>query len=295
LPYGLKNALPTFVCAMHKIFRDLIRDMVEVYVDDIIVKNKSHPSLSDNLAIVFGSLRSTRMMLKPNRCVFRVSAGKLLGFLVSHQGIEANPEKIKAIEEMRPPARIKDVQKLTGCLTVLNWFISRLAKRALPFFKLLWKSGPFIWIEEVDEAFQELKQYLTSLSIMVAPEPSEHLLLYIAATTKVISMVLVVEWPEPKQPQVLRGAPAVRSRSQDSNLADGRRDQDAFGSQISERTLSPKPQIGSRLPEVPRVPRTKRLSARRSQSPLWVLTDSAPPSPSPWRCPRVLGPGALGS
>jgi hypothetical protein len=90
-------------------------------------------------------------------CVFRVSAGKLLDFLVSHWGIEANLEKIKSIEEMQPPARIKDVQKLTGCLATLNRFISRLAERALPFFKLLQKSEPFVWIEEVDEAFQELR------------------------------------------------------------------------------------------------------------------------------------------
>jgi hypothetical protein len=76
-------------------------------------------------------------MLNPNKCVFRVSAEKLLGFLVSHWGIEANPEKIKVVELMRPPAHIKDVQKPMGCLVVLSWFISRLAERALPLFKLL--------------------------------------------------------------------------------------------------------------------------------------------------------------
>jgi hypothetical protein len=57
--YGLKNALPTFVCAMHKTFSDLIRDLIEVYIDDIIVKIKSHASLLDNLAQVFNRLRST--------------------------------------------------------------------------------------------------------------------------------------------------------------------------------------------------------------------------------------------
>jgi hypothetical protein len=128
MPYGLKNALPTFVRAMHKTFGDLIRDLVEVYVDDIIIKIKSHLSLLENLAIVFDRLRSTRTMLNPDNCVFRVSAGKLLGFLVSHRGIEANLEKIKAIEEMRPPTHIKDVQKLTGCLIALSRLISRLVE-----------------------------------------------------------------------------------------------------------------------------------------------------------------------
>jgi hypothetical protein len=90
--------------------RDLIRDLVEVYFDGIIVKMKSHSSLLDNLA-------------------FGVSAGKLLSFLVLHQGIEANSEKIKAIEEKRPPGGIKDVQKIMGCLVALSRFISRLAER----------------------------------------------------------------------------------------------------------------------------------------------------------------------
>jgi hypothetical protein len=69
--------------------------------------------------------------------LFGAIAGKLLGFLVSYWGIEANPEKIRTIEAMWPSARFKDVQKLTGCLTVLSQFISRLDEWALPFFKLL--------------------------------------------------------------------------------------------------------------------------------------------------------------
>jgi hypothetical protein len=109
MTYGLKNALPTFMCAMHKTFGDLIRDLVEVYVDDIVVKIKSHASLLDNLAIVFDRLRSMCTKLNPDKCMFGVTTGKLLGFLVSYQGIEANPRKIKTIEAMRPPSHIKDV------------------------------------------------------------------------------------------------------------------------------------------------------------------------------------------
>jgi hypothetical protein len=94
---------------------------------------------------------------------------------------------------MRPPARIKDVQKLTGSLAALSRFISRLAERTLPFFKLLRKSGPFPWTEEAERVLQELKQHIVSLPILVAPEPGESLYLYIAAATEVVSMVLVAE------------------------------------------------------------------------------------------------------
>jgi hypothetical protein len=128
MPYGLKHALSTFVRAIHKTFGDLIRDLIEVYVDDIVIKVKSCTSLLDTLALVFDRLHLTHTKMNPDKCVFGVTAGKLLDFLVSYRGIEANPEKIRTIKAMRPHAHIKDVQKLMGCLTMLRQFISRLAE-----------------------------------------------------------------------------------------------------------------------------------------------------------------------
>jgi len=193
MPYGLRNALRTFVRAMNKTFGYLVRDIVEVYIDDIMVKTKEGSTLVENLGLVFDRLRATRSKLNPKKCVFGVSAGRLLGFLVSHRGIEVNPANIKAIRALMPPARIKDVQKLTGSLAALSCFISRLAERALPFFKLLRKSGLFTRTEEAEQAFQELKQHLTSLPVLVAPEPGETLFLYLAASAEAVNMVLVVE------------------------------------------------------------------------------------------------------
>jgi hypothetical protein len=109
MPYGLLNALSTFAPAMNITLGDLIREIVEVYVDDIIVNTREANSLLENLAQVFDKLRATCTKLNPEKCVFGVSTGKLLGFLVSHRGIEANPDKIRAIEAMRPPAQLKDV------------------------------------------------------------------------------------------------------------------------------------------------------------------------------------------
>jgi hypothetical protein len=115
-------------------------------------------------------------------------------------------------------------------LAALSRFISRLAERDLLFFKLLQNSKPFVWTQEIDQAFHELKQYLSSLPIMVALELGKPLLLYIVATSKVMSMVLVMERLEPKQPQALKGAPATRSGSQDLDPTEGPRDLEAFGS-----------------------------------------------------------------
>jgi hypothetical protein len=85
---------------------------------------------------------------------------KLLGFFVSHQGIEANPEKINAITAMDTPRMIKDVQKLTGRMAALNRFISRLGERGQPFFKFLKLHDKFKWTEEANQTLQDLKHHL---------------------------------------------------------------------------------------------------------------------------------------
>jgi len=123
--------------------------------------------------------------------VFGVPSGKLLGFIVSSRGIEANPTKVNAIRFMKPPRSKKDLMKLTGCMAALSRFISRLGDRGLPFFKLLRKSDKFEWNDYASKAFQELKDFLTSPPVLTAPEDGEVLLLYIAATTNVVSTVPV--------------------------------------------------------------------------------------------------------
>nr|CAH67521.1 OSIGBa0131L05.2 [Oryza sativa] len=169
---------------------------VEAYVDDLVVKTRNQETLLSDLAETFESLRSAHIKLNPDKCVFGVPAGKLLGFLVSARGIEANPEKIRAIERMRPPSKLRDVQCVTGCMAALSRFISRLGEKALPLFKLLKRSGPFTWTEEAERAFTQLKAYLSSPPVLVAPEPDEPLLLYLAATPQVVSAALVVERDE---------------------------------------------------------------------------------------------------
>ena len=94
---------------------------------------------------------------------------------------------------MEAPASIKDVQKLTGCMAVLNRFLSRLGERGLPFFKLLKKQDKFKWSQEAAEALEDRKEHLQSPPILTAPMLGEEMLLYIAATTHVVSTAIVVE------------------------------------------------------------------------------------------------------
>jgi hypothetical protein len=119
--------------------------------------------------------------------------------MVGLRGIEANPAKINTICKMAKPSNKKDVMKLTGMMAALGRFISKLGEKGLPLFKLLKKVDKFLWDDEAQKAFEALKESLTTPPVMTPPIPRETLLLYISATTNVVSTVPVTEREEEGQ------------------------------------------------------------------------------------------------
>jgi hypothetical protein len=117
----------------------------------------------------------------------------ILGFAMLERGIEANPETISAIMDMGLIKNLKGVQWVTGCLAALSHFIARLRALSLPLYKLVKKSNHFTWTPKAQEALNSLKNMLKSPPILTAPTPEEMMLLYISATTQVVSAALVVE------------------------------------------------------------------------------------------------------
>jgi hypothetical protein len=193
MPFGLKNAGATFQRLMRKALGAQMGRNVEVYVNKIVVKTRESHTFIEDLEETFVNLRKVNIKLNPAKCAFGVPSRKLLGFLVSHRGIEANPDKVKAIEEMCPPRNPKEMQRLAGCMAALGCFIARSREKALPFFKLMKHTGKFKWTPKADKAFTKLKRYLMSPPIMVAPTFREPLLLYIVATPRTVSAVLIAE------------------------------------------------------------------------------------------------------
>jgi hypothetical protein len=125
----------------------------------------------------------------------------LLGFVVLERDIEANPDKISAIMDMGPIKNLKGVLGVTGCLAALSRFIARLGELNLPLYKLMKKCDHFTWTSEVQVALDSLKNILKSPLILTAPTTEEPMLLYISATTQVVSAALVVEREEPGRSQ----------------------------------------------------------------------------------------------
>ena len=97
---------------------------------------------------------------------------------------------------MKRPVHVHDFQKLTGCLSALSRFISRLGEKALPLYRLMKKSDKFEWTPEADAAFAELKALLSTQPVLAAPISKEPLLLHIASTGQVVSTILTVEREE---------------------------------------------------------------------------------------------------
>jgi hypothetical protein len=118
-------------------FGDHIGRTVEEYVDDIVVKTRKADDLVSDLRIAFGCLRANGVKLNPEKCVFGVPRGMMLGYVVSQRGIEANPEKVATLERMGTIQDLKGVQRVLGSLAALSRFISRLGEKGLPLYRLL--------------------------------------------------------------------------------------------------------------------------------------------------------------
>jgi hypothetical protein len=105
---------------VHTVLEGQIGRNVEAYIDDIVVKSEKHGDLLDDLKETFNNLRKFKMMLNPKKYVVSVSSGKLLGYMVSSRGIDANPKKVEAIKKLQPPQTRKEIQKLAGMMAALS-------------------------------------------------------------------------------------------------------------------------------------------------------------------------------
>ena len=198
MPFRLKNASTTYQRLMNKMFAQQIGRNVQVYVDDMLVKSQREEDHLEDLKETFNTLRSYNMRLNPGKCAFGVTAGKFLEFMVSQRGIKANSDKIRAIMEMAPPRNVKEVQSLNGKIAALNRFVLRATDRCLPFFRTLKRS--FEWTTECQQAFEELKAYLSSPPLLSPSQPGEELFLYLAVSPATISAALFREEGKVQKP-----------------------------------------------------------------------------------------------
>ncbi|CAJ2674993.1 unnamed protein product [Trifolium pratense] len=200
MPFGLKNAGATYQRMMNKVFRGQIGDMLEVYMDDMIVKSPEELDHVVHLRKVFEQARKYNMRFNPEKCTFGVRAGKFPGFYLTERGIEANPDKCRAFAELPTPSDKKSIQTFNGMLTSLSRFVSKSAQHALPFFRLLKKEAVFEWTNECEQALQHLKKTLSEPPVLSRPNDEEVLYLYLSVASEAVSAALIRETNEGQKP-----------------------------------------------------------------------------------------------
>ncbi|XP_042400975.1 uncharacterized protein LOC121991009 [Zingiber officinale] len=164
---------------------------MEVYVDDILIKSLRDADLYADIEETCQMLRAYEIKLNPSKCFFGGKGEKFLGYIVTERGIEANPSKVRALQDMSPPRSLKEAQHLTGHITALSQFISKSVDWSLPLLKILCRATKFQWDEECDHAFEELKAYLNSLPVLAKPTAGEPLRIYLPSIEHDVGSTLV--------------------------------------------------------------------------------------------------------
>ncbi|GJX71415.1 reverse transcriptase domain-containing protein [Tanacetum coccineum] len=173
MPFSLKNAGATYQLLVDKAFDNQVGWNIEVYIDDLVIKSHTKTEMIRDMDETFHTLQKINMKLNPQKCTFGAVEGMFLGYMISPEGIKSCPNKTKAV-----------------------LLLSKSAKKSLPLFKTLKKcikKSDFHWTPEAEQAFKQLKQHLSKLPMLVAPKLKEELIVYLSASHRAISTVLITE------------------------------------------------------------------------------------------------------
>ncbi|GJS28307.1 reverse transcriptase domain-containing protein [Tanacetum coccineum] len=196
MPFGLKNAGATCQRLVDKAFQKQIGRNLEVYVDDLVIKSRTEQEVIRDIKETFKTLREINMKLNPKKCTFGMRECTFLRYKVNDDGLKVCPDKVEAVLSLPSPKCLKDVQRLNGKLASFNRFLSKSAKKSLPFFKTLkkcTKKNDFQWTAEAETAFKQMKKLIAKLPMLTAPKEKEELIIYLTAAKESISAVLMTE------------------------------------------------------------------------------------------------------
>jgi hypothetical protein len=190
--FVLKNARATNERAMNLIFHDLLGTILEVYINDMVIKSAGFMEHLADLMVTFERMRSYNLKMNPLKCTFGVSAERFMGFIVHDQGIEIDLKKVESIKKLGKRTCKHDAQKLLGKINYLCRFITNLAGKVDLFMPLvrLKHENEFMWGEEQNKVFERIKEYLATPPVLRAPRVGESFRLYIAAEGHVIGAAL---------------------------------------------------------------------------------------------------------
>jgi hypothetical protein len=190
MPFGLNNSSATFQRVMTYIFHDLA-NIILAYLDDLTARSKKRTQHLDDLRTIFQWCRQYNIRLNPLKCVFCVTAGRLLSFIVSQRGITVDPLKVQAITEIPLPRNLRQLQSLQGKANFLRRFVPDYTIRAHGFLYLLRHDIPFHWDNHAQHSFDDLKASLSNAPLISAPDYNRNYILYVSASAISVAGILV--------------------------------------------------------------------------------------------------------
>jgi hypothetical protein len=190
MPFGLKNAGATFQKAMDHAFNKLIGTFMEGYQDDLTVHSKKREDHIHHLRKVFERCRLNNVFRNPKKCLFFVTQGKLLGHIVCNEGIYIDPERVKEINDLKPPTSNKGVQSFFGKNNFVQRFVPDYTSIVKPINLLLKKEQRFEWMIDTQEVFNNIKGEITTAPVLISPDFQRDFIIYSFATETVVTSVL---------------------------------------------------------------------------------------------------------
>ncbi|XP_036149749.1 uncharacterized protein LOC118647910 [Monomorium pharaonis] len=190
MPFGLKNAPPTFQRMMNRGLKGLIGNNCLVYIDDIIVYGKTIEEHNKNLRILFERLRQVGLKLQPDKCEYLKPELEYLGHVISEQGIQPNPNRIEKVKTYPVPRNPKEIKQFLGLVGYYRKFIKDFSKIAKPLTRLLQKSSTFQWTNEQQHSFESLKSKLITQPVLSYPDWNRPFVLTTDASNEAIGAIL---------------------------------------------------------------------------------------------------------
>ncbi len=190
MPFGLKNAPATFQSFINSVLRPFLEDFVIIYLDDILIYSKNIEEHHNHVRKVLQKLLENNLYAKLEKCEFDKNEVEFLGYILSGKGVSTDPKKIKSIEEWPRPESVKDVQRFVGLCNYYRRFVNNFAMIAKPLHNLTKKNNKFIWTEQCENAFVELKKRLTSTPILLHPDPQKAFIVECDASNYAIGAIL---------------------------------------------------------------------------------------------------------
>ncbi|KAL4306725.1 hypothetical protein AHAS_Ahas16G0207000 [Arachis hypogaea] len=193
MPFGLKNAGATYQRLINKIFQNLSGTKLEVYIDDMLAKTESDEQLISGLELIMNTLRRHQMRINPTKCAFGMEAGKFLGFMITQRGVEANPEKCRAVPEM---AKRKKSQRHPETYWPTNRTISfsrRVGPKGEPFLQTYKERNPLQMGSGMRRGIPTFQEVLAKSPVLAKPQTGEVLYLYLSITEEALAAALIRE------------------------------------------------------------------------------------------------------